>query len=65
MQTFLVNSDLTFIVSLSSFLMPCLELPFYPSAVPAPAFQRRFLARFLAEGLGGVSHLDVHLVVTT
>ena len=40
-----------------------LDLPFSPGVVPAPALQRRFLARFLSEGLGGVSHLGSHLVV--
>ncbi|XVG96075.1 hypothetical protein ACGCUQ_06515 [Eubacteriales bacterium KG127] len=38
-------------------------LPFYPNVVPAPAFQRRFLARSHKESLGGVSHSDGHSVV--
>ena len=39
------------------------NLPFYPNVVPAPAFQRRFLARSHRGSLGGVSHSDGHSVV--
>jgi hypothetical protein len=35
----------------------------HPNVVPAPAFQRRFLARFRSESLGGISHSDGHSVV--
>lgn len=39
------------------------NLPFYPKVVPAPAFQRRFLARSHKRSLGGVSHSDGHSIV--
>lgn len=38
-------------------------LPFSLNVVPAPAFQRRFLARFHTKSLGVVSHSDGHSIV--
>lgn len=39
------------------------SLPFSPNVVPAHVFQRRCLARFRSESLGGVSHSDGYSVV--